>query len=110
MQKTPLDSLVHKHLKSAETAPTGRSAETIFGGREHMLRQTLVTLTAGTKLAEHESPGEATLLVLHGRLRLNAGDESEEGRAGDLLVIPPVRHSVEALDDTGFLLTVAKRP
>ncbi|WP_433499463.1 cupin domain-containing protein [Sphaerimonospora sp. CA-214678] len=110
MQKTTLDPLVQENLKRAATSSNGRSAETIIGGREQLLRQTLLTLTAGTKLAEHDSPGEATLLVLHGRLVLHAGGESEEGRAGDLLVIPPARHSVEALDDTAFLLTVAKRP
>lgn len=110
MQKTPLDQLVQEHLKRAANASTGRSAQTIFGGREHTLRQTLLALTAGTELAEHESPGEATLLVLHGRLRLHSGGESWEGQAGDLIVIPPARHSVTALEDTGFLLTVAKRP
>lgn len=112
MQKTTLDSLVQENLRRAAASSNGRSAETIFGGSGHLLRQTLLSLTAGTKLAEHDSPGDATLLVLHGRLVLHAGGESQEGQTGDLLVIPPtpVRHSVEALDDTAFLLTVAKRP
>ena len=45
-------------------------------------------------------------MVLVGRLRLVAGDESWEGAAGDYLVIPPARHRVEALDDAVLLLTV----
>jgi quercetin dioxygenase-like cupin family protein len=63
---------------------------------------------AGTGLDEHESPGEATLHVLSGRVRLTAGDVSWEGRTGDLLVIPAERHAVSALEDATFLLTVAK--
>lgn len=34
-------------------------------------------------LGEYESPGETTLQVLAGRVRLSAGDDSTEGAAGD---------------------------
>ncbi len=44
-----------------------------------MLRQPLTALTAGQKLDEHENPGEATVHVLHGRVRLGAGDTSWDG-------------------------------
>ncbi|MFJ2032913.1 LuxR family transcriptional regulator [Streptosporangium sp. NPDC087985] len=108
MKKLSLDALVREHLERAAAASTGRSAETVYGGHEHVLRQTLLALTAGAVLAEHDSPGEATLLVLRGRLRLHSGGTFWEGRTGDLLVIPQARHSVEALEDTGFLLSVAK--
>jgi len=46
--------------------------------------------------------------VLSGRVRLSAGSTSWEGRKGDLLVIPPERHSLEALKDTVIVLTTAK--
>ncbi|GGJ48313.1 hypothetical protein GCM10010121_069320 [Streptomyces brasiliensis] len=59
-------------------------------------------------LAEHENPGEATLLVLRGRVRLTSGDTSWEGRTGDLITIPEARHSVQAVEDAAVLLTVAK--
>jgi quercetin dioxygenase-like cupin family protein len=68
----------------------------------------VVTLTAGSTLAEHENPGEATLHVLHGRVRLISGETSWDGRDGDLIVIPPSRHSLEAVTDVAVLLTVAK--
>ena len=108
MQKLSLDALAREHLERARTSSAGRSAETVFGGHEHTLRQTLVALTAGTTLAEHENPGEATVLVLRGRIRLVSDDASWEGMTGDLLIMPESRHSVEALEDAAFVLTVAK--
>jgi quercetin dioxygenase-like cupin family protein len=81
----------------------------VYGGHEHVLRQTLIALVASHKLDEHDNPGEATLHVLHGRVRLTAGDVSWEGSPGDLLIVPAARHSLDALEDSAVLLTVAKR-
>lgn len=108
VQKLSLQALGREHLEHAFRSGTGRSSETVYGGHEHILRQTLVALAAGTALAEHENPGEATVQVLTGRVRLDAGEQSWEGRAGDLLFIPPVRHALRASEDTVVLLTVAK--
>lgn len=108
MQKISLEARAREHLERAATASTGRSAETIYGGHDQTLRQTLIAMKEGTSLAEHDSPGEATLLVLRGRVRLQSGDTSWDGMAGDMIVIPRARHSVDALEDAAFLLSVAK--
>ncbi|WP_225850728.1 cupin domain-containing protein [Streptomyces sp. HPF1205] len=108
MQKLSLDAQAREHLERAAASSTGRSSRTVYGGHEHVLRQTVLALTAGTDLAEHDSPGEATLLVLRGRVRLDAGDTSWEGRSGDLLALPSARHGLHAIEDSAVLLTVAK--
>lgn len=70
------------------------------------LRQIVLALIGGQALGEHESPGEATLHVLLGRVRLHAADDSAEAAAGDFLVIPPVRHDLAAIEDSVVLLSV----
>jgi quercetin dioxygenase-like cupin family protein len=108
MQKFSLDAIAREQARQAAAAPAGRSAETVYGGHEHALRQTVLALTAGSSLAEHENPGEATVLVLRGRVRLTAGRDAWEGRSGDLLVVPDSRHALEAVEDSAILLTVSK--
>jgi len=71
------------------------------------LRQTVIGLCAGHSLAEHDNPGESTLLILSGKLQLKSGENAWKGSTGDMLIIPNARHSVEALEDVAFLLTVA---
>ncbi|WP_316932039.1 cupin domain-containing protein [Nocardioides marmotae] len=101
-----LGPLVEEHLALARSAEAGRSSHTTYGGQEHRLRQTLIALAAGRSLGEHEAPGEATLQVLRGSVRLHAGTETWEGQEGDLLIVPSVRHDLEAVTDAAVLLTV----
>jgi quercetin dioxygenase-like cupin family protein len=108
MQKMSLQALAREQHELAAAASSGRSARTVWGGHEHVLRQTLIALTAGSAMSEHENPGEATLQVMIGRVRLESKGNQWDGRQGDLLFIPPDRHSLLALEDAVVLLTVAK--
>jgi quercetin dioxygenase-like cupin family protein len=108
MRKLSLDAVAREQLKIANEDASRRSAKTVFGGHEHVLRQSVIALAQGAVLADHLSPGEATLQVLRGRVRLNAGKDSWDARTGDLLDIPDGRQSVEALEPSVILLTVAK--
>lgn len=109
MNKSSLIAHAHQQLKSAHEADAGRSSKTVYGGHEHVLRQTVIALVAGQALSEHANPGEATVFVLQGCVRLTAGTVTWEGSAGDLLVVPDRPHSLQAVDDAVVLLTVAKR-
>lgn len=107
-QKFSLTATAHEHLEAARRGSNGRSSQTVYGGHEHALRQTVIALAEGQSLHEHNSPGEATVYVLTGRVRLSAGDVSWEGVTGDLIIIPAERHALLALEDSAVLLTVAK--
>ena len=55
MNKTSLTALAREQLETARAASSGRSAHTVYGGHEHSLRQTLIALTGGSELTEHET-------------------------------------------------------
>ncbi|MGH3361093.1 MAG: cupin domain-containing protein [Nocardioides sp.] len=109
MQGESLTDLAEEQLVLARRSSSGRAAVTVFGGHEHDMRQTLIALAQGRSLGEHESPGEASLQVLVGTVRLTAGVETWDGDAGDYLIIPPSRHDLRAETDAVVLLTVATR-
>jgi quercetin dioxygenase-like cupin family protein len=81
-----------------------------MGGHEKVLRQTLIAMVAGAEVSEHENHGEATVIVLHGRVRMSSGELAWEGSTGDLIIVPDARHRLDALEDSAVLLTVAKLP
>ena len=110
MQKISIDALARQQLAAATSASSGRAADTVYGGHEKVLRQTVIGMTKGTVLAEHDNPGDATVFVVTGRVRLIVGKDSWQARTGDLLIVPNARHSLEAEEDAAILLTIAKRP
>lgn len=109
MRTTSLTQLARDQLAGAREASSGRASATVFGGREHDLRQTVVALAEGRSLGEHESPGDASLQVLLGTVRMTAGEDVWEGGPGDYVIIPPLRHDLHADTDAVVLLTVATR-
>ena len=72
-------------------------------------RAVLVSLAAGDSLSDHHVRERATVVVLDGRLMITAGDgEQATGSTGTMVVFEPSEwHSVEALEDSRFLLLLA---
>ncbi|MGZ0212847.1 MAG: cupin domain-containing protein [Actinomycetales bacterium] len=110
MTKISIEALAHQQLKVAADAGGGRAAQTVYGGHEKSLRQTVIGMLKGTSLSEHDNQDDATVYVLYGRVRLRVGDDSWKARTGSLLIVPHARHSLEALEDSAVLMSVAKRP
>lgn len=105
MDNTSLTALARELAAQAQTASSGRAAKTVYGGHGHLLRHTMIALASGRSLDEHENPGEATVQVIRGRVRVDGGGNSAEGAAGHLLAVPPCRHSLHALEDSVVVLT-----
>jgi quercetin dioxygenase-like cupin family protein len=108
MDPLDLTALAAEHLAAAREASNGRSSAKIIGDHSKLLRMNLIALTEGASLQDHESPGEATLMVLEGQIEFRAGEESATLEAGNLIEIPPTRHGLTALADAVVILSVAK--
>ncbi|WP_308465021.1 cupin domain-containing protein [Rathayibacter soli] len=107
MKKTALAAAAREQLRAATDSTSGRAARTIYGGHDQRLRQTVIALTAGSTLAEHRSPGEASIQVIVGKVLLETATASWQLQAGDFLDLPADPHSVSATSDAAILLTVS---
>lgn len=105
---TDLRRLAADLLARADGGEAGRAARTLPHPVEG-LRQTVIALRAGAELAEHDSPGPASLHVLQGRARLVTGERTVEPTSRGLAPIPPRTHGLDADEDTVVLLSVARR-
>ena len=99
-----LTALAQSTLDQARTDPHGRHGDLLL--RDGHLRQSLIALTAGSRLADHNAPPAATLQVLQGAVEVTAGSGGEQRlHDGQLAQLTKERHGVLALEDSVFLLT-----
>lgn len=67
-----------------------------------------LVLLRGKSLPPHKVPGEITVQCIEGAIDVHAEERSHVLRAGQMLFLAPgVVHSVEALEDSSVLVTVA---
>jgi quercetin dioxygenase-like cupin family protein len=104
----PIDvhGLAAELLQKATAESAGRAARTLPHPVDG-LRQTLIALREGAAMDEHESPGAASLMVIRGRVRIRAGDDSVDLGPHQIAPIPDRRHSLEAAEQSVVLLSVA---
>jgi quercetin dioxygenase-like cupin family protein len=101
-----LTALGEELLGKARESQHGTASRSVI--HEDRLRAVLMAFAPGAGLGEHEAPPAASFHVLRGRALLLSGDERRDVRAGQVVPIPPTRHSVEVPDEeTLVLLTVA---
>ncbi|WP_042395203.1 hypothetical protein [Streptacidiphilus carbonis] len=99
-----LSLVAEAQLAQARQSPHGRSARLLL--HQNLLRQTLIALTRGSVLGEHESPHAASLQVLSGQVRISTGSGEVVGLGpGELAEVPQERHDLLALSDAIVLLT-----
>lgn len=93
--------------ESARTTVARRAGTTVYRGDG--VRQTLVVILAGEEMAEHESPQEGFVHVMEGKVRINGYERAWEIHSGQLLPVPPEKHSVTALEDSILTITVLRK-
>ncbi len=108
MEPAALPKVSAALLDEARTSRARRAASTLYGGSGHALRQTVIALLSASTLSDHENPGEATLQVLLGTVRLTWPDGTLDLDAGAHVVIPEAPHGLLAVTDAVVLLTAAK--
>ncbi|HJY44019.1 MAG TPA: hypothetical protein VJ301_05320 [Propionibacteriaceae bacterium] len=59
MQKLSIEALARQQMKLAATAGGRHTADTVYGGHEKVLRQTVIGMIAGARLGEHGNRGKA---------------------------------------------------
>ncbi|HEV2576506.1 MAG TPA: cupin domain-containing protein [Acidobacteriaceae bacterium] len=85
---------------------SGQYAKTLF--KKHDLRVVLISMESGAHMKEHHADGTISVQVLKGKLRLNVGGKPHELSTGNLFTLgASIRHDVEALEDSAFLLTIS---
>ena len=78
---------------------------------EDEARAVLIGLDPGQRLGEHQVKEHAWLLVVDGAVRIGAGGEDVEAKAGTLAHFDPdERHSVSSADGAKILLLLAPWP
>jgi len=100
-------------IKADQRSTNKRKRSAVLAKNEHV-RIVLAVLSRGEALQEHETEGQITVTVVQGAIRFNALNERRNLGAGDLLTLQAgIRHSVEALEDSAFVITVcspSKKP
>jgi quercetin dioxygenase-like cupin family protein len=86
--------------------PSGHFAKTLF--KKHDFRIVLIAMEAAAKMKEHHADGTISLQVLKGNVRLNVHGHSHDLHVGNLFTLAAsIRHDVEAVEDSAFLLTIS---
>jgi quercetin dioxygenase-like cupin family protein len=90
------------------SAAPGQDRRGVTLVRQGGLSVVLTHLHAGARLAEHAAPGAVTVQVLDGHVRAWVRGDELDVKSGRLIAIDSgVRHSVEAVEDSTLLLTLA---
>lgn len=99
-----LATLADSILQTAQQNEHGRHAELLV--LDGHLRQSVIALTSGSRLSDHNAPPAATVQVLRGAIEVttDSGPPAHLSQ-GQLDQLTKERHGVLALEDSVFLLT-----
>ena len=111
MRSAGIRALVqHWNIGELNEADGSRSPH-VLHSREGESRIVAMHLTLGQELGDHQVKEAALLVVVDGRVRVEAGDESVDASVGSVFRFDPdERHSVAADGEARVLLVLAPWP
>ena len=84
----------------------GHTARTLF--KKEDFRMVLISMEKGSVLKEHHADGTISVQVLKGSIRFTAQGEAHTVQASSVVTLTAsIKHEVEALEESAFLLTIA---
>ena len=84
----------------------GHYAKTLF--KKSDFRVVLISMETAARLKEHHADGAISVQVLKGSIRFTTQGESHDLWSGNVLMLgASIKHEVEALEESVFLLTIA---
>jgi quercetin dioxygenase-like cupin family protein len=96
-----------EQLKSEPAWQNGRNAKTMVKYPDY--RIVLMLMKAKTRIEEHHADGRISVQTIAGHIRMHVAGKDFDLPVGHLLALDhEVRHDVEALEDSAFLLTIAR--
>ena len=100
--------LENEMLASEHNKPwqMGHTARVLF--KKADFRMVLISMEKGSILKEHHADGTISVQVLKGSIRFTAQEEAHTlGINSAVALGATIKHKVEALEDSAFLLTIA---
>jgi quercetin dioxygenase-like cupin family protein len=94
-------------LFSDSSAKDGSGRKTKMLVRYAEFRIALVTMKSGSRWDDHQTPARICVQVLRGKIRFHIRGGTFDLSSGQLLALDPgIVHSVDAVEDSAFLLTL----
>ncbi len=85
---------------------SGHYAKTLF--KKSDFRIVLISMEGGARIKEHHADGGISVHVLKGSIRFTVQGQTRDLWPGNLLTLgASIKHEVEALEESAFLLTVS---
>ena len=85
---------------------SGHYAKTLL--KKSDVRIVLISMERGARINEHHADGTISVHVLKGSIRFTERGKAHDLRLGNVLVLgASIKHEVEAVEESAFLLTVS---
>ena len=96
-----------EQLKCEPAWQNGRNAKTMVQYPDFTI--VLMLMKAKTRIEEHHADGRISVQTIAGHIRMQVAGKDFDLPVGHLLALDhEVRHDVEALEDSAFLLTITR--